>query len=104
MPSTRIKPATFRSLARRSNQPSYAIPDLVCNQISKSSSNPDADKILLLRKRLMLNTKCLGVAFFYFFESHVEAFRLRVMPKLDHLSVLFQELLVEGSRCTDVAS
>ena len=44
---------------------------------------------------LMLNTStnCLGVAFI-----------LKAMPKLDHLSVLFQELHVEGSRCFDVVS
>ena len=55
--------------------------------------NPD--KILLLLMELMLNTgtRCLGVAFI-----------LKVMPKLDHLGVLFKELQVEGSRRFDVVS
>ena len=47
----------------------------------------DQDKVFLLGLKMMLKAKCLGVAFC-----------LRSMPKLDYLDVLFQELLVEGSR------
>ena len=39
-----------------------------------------------------------------FFESHALAFRLKVMPKINHLGALFQELCVESSRCFDAVS
>ena len=77
-----------------------SVPDPVCNQISESGSAPDPDKILLLCVELILNTKRFEVAFFLkVMQWH---FVLRAMLKLDHLSVLFQELCVEGNRCFDV--
>ena len=40
----------------------------------------------------------------FFFESHVEAFCLRVMPKLDHLDVFFSKNTYGVSKRFDVVS
>ena len=46
----------------------------------------------------------IGVLGWHFFESHAVPFCLRVMPKLEDLGALFQELRVESSRCFDVVN